>query len=176
MECQLQICEVAQKLVSTPLFSFQDLKLSTKDIIVVLKDTLNTTLSPLPIVNPHAIGVPSNTLKRHSIGSLVTYGVHNLVTTSSMAKLVGFPTFDSTFTYQKGVKNTSLVDLLLSKGVVDKHFLHKVFHSFPKVVPSERTSIATKVAIVDNIELAIQVGGHAPKVVLLDTSALPLIF
>jgi hypothetical protein len=30
MECQLQIREVAQKLVSTPLFSFQDLKLSTK--------------------------------------------------------------------------------------------------------------------------------------------------
>ncbi len=90
MECQLQMCEVAQKLVSTPLFSFQDLKLSTKDIIVVLKDTLNTTLSPLPILNPHAIGVPSNTLKRHSIGSLVTYGVHNLVTTSSMVKLVAF--------------------------------------------------------------------------------------
>jgi hypothetical protein len=36
--------EVAQKLVNTPLFSFQDLKLSTRDIIAVLKDTLNTTL------------------------------------------------------------------------------------------------------------------------------------
>jgi hypothetical protein len=33
MECQLQMHEVAQKLVSTPLFSFQDLKLSTRDII-----------------------------------------------------------------------------------------------------------------------------------------------
>jgi hypothetical protein len=72
-----------------------------------------------------------------------------------MAKLVGFPTFDSTFTYQKGVKNTSLVDLLLSKGVVDSHFFHKVFHSFPKVVHSERTSIATKVAIVDNTKSTI---------------------
>ncbi len=41
--------EVTQKLVSTPLFCFQDLKLSTKDIIAVLKDTLNTTLDPLPI-------------------------------------------------------------------------------------------------------------------------------
>jgi hypothetical protein len=72
-----------------------------------------------------------------------------------MAKLVGSPTSDSTFTYQKGVKNTSLVDLLLSEGVVDSHFLHKVSHSFPKVVPSERTSIATRVAIIDNIESAI---------------------
>jgi hypothetical protein len=44
MECQLQMHEVAQKLVSTPLFSFQDLKLSTKDIIAILEDTLNTTL------------------------------------------------------------------------------------------------------------------------------------
>jgi hypothetical protein len=35
--------EMAQKIVNTPLFSFQDLKLSTRDIIVVLKDTLNTT-------------------------------------------------------------------------------------------------------------------------------------
>jgi hypothetical protein len=35
MECKLQMREVAQKLVSTPLFSFQDLKLSTKDIIAV---------------------------------------------------------------------------------------------------------------------------------------------
>jgi hypothetical protein len=29
----------------------------------------------------------------------------------------------------------------------------------------------TGVAIVDNIELTIQVGGHTPKVILLDTSA-----
>jgi hypothetical protein len=63
--------EVAQKLVSTLLFSFQDLKLSTKDIIVVLKDTMNTTLGPLSILDPHAIGVPSNTLERHSISSLL---------------------------------------------------------------------------------------------------------
>jgi hypothetical protein len=32
--------EVAQKFVSTPLFSFQILKLNAKDIIAVLKDTL----------------------------------------------------------------------------------------------------------------------------------------
>jgi hypothetical protein len=92
------MCEVAQKLVSTLLFSFQDLKLSTKDIITVLKDTLNTTLGPLLIPNPHATEVPSNTLERHLIGSHVVDGVHNLVTSSNMAKLVGSPTFDSTFT------------------------------------------------------------------------------
>jgi hypothetical protein len=60
--------------------------------------------------------------------------------------------------------------LLFNKGIVDNHSLHKVSHSFPKVVPSERTSIAIGVAIVDNIESAIQVG-HTPKMVLLDTSA-----
>jgi hypothetical protein len=43
------------------------------------------------------------------------------------------------------------------------------------VVLSEKTSIATKVAIVNNIESTIQVGGHIPKVVLLDTSAQLLI-
>jgi hypothetical protein len=118
--------EVAQKLVSTPLFNFQDLKLSTKDIIAVLKDTLNTTSGSLPILNPHATRVPSNTLERHSIGSHVVDGVRNLVTSSNMVKLMGFPTSDSTFTYQKGTKNTSLLDLLLSKGVMDNHFLHKV--------------------------------------------------
>jgi hypothetical protein len=69
-----------------------------------------------------------------------------------MAKLVGSPTSDSTFTYQKGAKNTSLVDLLLSKGAVDSHSLDKVSHSFTKVVPSERTSIAIRIAIVNNIE------------------------
>jgi hypothetical protein len=69
-----------------------------------------------------------------------------------MVKLVGFPTSNSTFTYKKGAKNTSLVDLLLNKGVVDSHFLHKISHSFLKVVPNERTSIAIRVAIVDNIE------------------------
>jgi hypothetical protein len=68
---------------------------------------------------------------------------------------VGSPTFDSTFTYQKGAKNTSFVDLLLNKGVVDNHSLHKVSHSFSKVVPSEKTSITIGVAIIDNIELAI---------------------
>jgi hypothetical protein len=88
-----------------------------------------------------------------------------------MVKLVGSPTSNSTFTYQKGAKNTSLVDLLVSKGVVDSHSLHKVSHSFPKVVPSEKTSIATGVTIVDNSELSIQVGGHTPRVVLLDTCA-----
>jgi hypothetical protein len=60
MECQLQMCEVVQNLVNTPLFSFQDFKLSTRNIIIVLKDTLNTTSSPLPIFNPHATRVPSN--------------------------------------------------------------------------------------------------------------------
>jgi hypothetical protein len=59
---------------------------------------------------------------------------------------------------------------------VDNHSLHKDSHSFPKVVPSERTSIAIGVAIVDNTELVIQVGGHTPKVVLLDTSVQPMIF
>ncbi len=171
MECQLQMCEVAQKLVNTPLFSFQDLKLSTKDIIAALEDTLNTTSSPLPILDPHVTEVPSNTLERHLIGSCVVDGVCNLVTSSNMAKLVGSPTSDFTFTYQKGVKNTSLVDLLLSKGVVDNHSLHQVSHSFPKVVPSERISIAIGVAIVDNTRSAIQVGEHTPTVVLLDTGA-----
>jgi hypothetical protein len=57
--------EVAQKLMNRPLFNFQDLKLSTKDIIIVLKDNLNTTSSPLPIPNQHATGVPSNTLEKH---------------------------------------------------------------------------------------------------------------
>jgi len=166
---------VAQKLVSTPLFSFQDLKLSTRDIIAVLEDTLNTTSGLLPIPDPHVIEVPSNTLERHSIGSHVIDGVPNLVTGSSMAKLMGFLTFDSTFTYQKGVNNTSLMDLLLSKGVMDSHSLHKVSHSFPKAVPSERTSITTGVAIVDNTRSAIQVGAHTPKVVLLDIGAQPVI-
>jgi hypothetical protein len=99
MECQLQICEVVQKLVRTLLFSFQDLKLNTKDIIIVLKDILKITLGFLPIPDPHVIRVSSNTLERHSIGSRVTNGVRNLVTNSSMAKLVGSPTFDFTFTY-----------------------------------------------------------------------------
>jgi hypothetical protein len=150
MECQLQMRELAQKLVNTSLFSFQDLKLSTRDIILVLEDTLNTTSSPLPIPDPHATEVPSNTLERHSIGSRVVDGVRNLVTSSNMAKLMGFPTFDSTFTYHKGVKNTSFVDLLFNKGVVDSHYFHNVSHSFPKVVLSEKTSITTRVAIVNN--------------------------
>jgi len=152
------------------------LKLSTKDIIIVLKDTLNTTSGPLPIPNPHVTGVPSNTLEKHSIGSRVVDGVCNLVINFSMAKLMGSPTSDYTFTYQKGSKNTSLMDLLLNKSVLDSHSFHKVFHSFPKVVHSERTSIATRVAIIDNIESASQVGGHTPTVILLDTSAQPMIF
>jgi hypothetical protein len=164
--------EVAQKLVNTPLFSFQDLKLSTKDIFTVLKDTLNTTSGPLPIPDPHATRVPSNTLERHwfkHLGSSVADGIRNLVINFSMAKLMGSPTFDSTFTYQKEAKNTSLLHLLLSKGVVDSHSLQKVFHSFLKEVLSERTSIAIGFAIIDNIKSEIQVGGHTPRVVLLDT-------
>ncbi len=137
MECQLQMHEVAQKLVSTSLFSFQDLKLVTRDIIEILKDTLNITSNPLPIFDPHVTGVPSNTLERHSIGSHVVDGIRNLVINSSMAKLVGSPTSNSTFTYQRGVNNTSLMDLLFNKGVVDSHYLHKFFHSFLKVVLSE---------------------------------------
>jgi hypothetical protein len=92
-----------------------------------------------------------------------------------MAKLVGYPTFDFTFTYQKGTKNTSFVDLLFSKGVVDNHSLHKVSHSFQKVVLNERTSITTGVDIVNNTEFAIQVGGHTPKIILLDIGAQPMI-
>ncbi len=85
--------------MNTLLFNFQDLKLSSRDIIAILKDTLNTTLGPPPILNPHVIGVPSNTLERHLIRSLVANGVRNLVISYNMVKLVGFPTSDSTFTY-----------------------------------------------------------------------------
>ncbi len=85
--------------MSTPLFSFQDLKLNTKDIIAIPKDTLNITLGPPPILDPHVIGVPSNILERHLISSPVANDVCNLVISSSMVKLVGSPTFDSTFTY-----------------------------------------------------------------------------
>ncbi len=88
---------------------------------------------------------------------------------------MGSPTSNFTFRYQKGAKNTSLVDLLLSKGIVDNHSLHKVFHSFPKVVPNEKTFITIRVAIVNNIELIIQMGGHIPKMVLLDIGAQPMI-
>ncbi len=137
---------------------------------------MNITSGPLPIPDPHATKVPSTTLERQSISSHVADGVRNLVTSSSMAKLVGFPTSDSTFTYKKGVQNTSLVDLLLSKGAVDNHSFHKVSHSFSKVVPSERTSIVTGVAIIDDNGSAIQVGGHTPRVVLLDTGAQLMIF
>ncbi len=108
MECQLQMHEVVQKLVNTLLFCFQDLKLSTRDIIAILKDTLNITSRPLQIPDPHAKRVPSNTLERHSIGSSVVDGVRNLVINFSMAKLVGSPTSNSTFTYQKGAKTPRL--------------------------------------------------------------------
>jgi hypothetical protein len=67
------------------------------------------------------------------------------------------------------------VDLLLNKGVVDIHSLHKVSHSFAKVVPNEKTSITTGVAIVDNTGSAIQVRGHTLRMVLLDTGAQPMI-
>ncbi len=67
------------------------------------------------------------------------------------------------------------MDLLLNKGVMDSHFLHKVSHSFPKVVPSERTSITIRITIVDNTESTIQVGGHTPRVVLFYTGAQPMI-
>ncbi len=63
------------------------------------------------------------------------------------------------------------MDLLLNKGVVDSHSFHKVSHSFPKVVLSERTSITTGVAIVDNIKSVIQVGKRTPRVVFFDTGA-----
>ncbi len=42
---------------------------------------------------------------------------------------------------------------------MDSRSFHKVFHSFLKVVPNERTSIATRV------------GGYTPRVVLLDIGA-----
>ncbi len=67
------------------------------------------------------------------------------------------------------------MDLFLNRGVVDSHSLHKISHLFFKVVPSDRTSIATKITIVDNTKLAIQVGGHTPIVVPLDTCSQPMI-
>jgi len=88
-----------------------------------------------------------------------------------MAKLMGSPTSDFTFTYKKGTKNTSLMDLLLNKSVVDNHSLHKVFHSFPKVVPNERMPITIRITIINNTKSTIQVGGHTPQMILLDIGA-----
>jgi hypothetical protein len=97
MECQLQMCEVAQKLVNTPLFSRFEVKHQGHSCSN--KDTLNTTSSPLPIPDLHVIRVPSNTLERHLIGSRVVDGIRNLVTSFNMAKLMSSPTSNYTFTY-----------------------------------------------------------------------------
>jgi hypothetical protein len=75
---------MVEKLVITPLFSFQDLKLNTGDIIAILKDTLNTTLGSLLIPDSHATRVPSKTLKIQSIGSCVADGVCDLLISSNM--------------------------------------------------------------------------------------------
>ncbi len=107
------------------MFNFQDLKLSTRDIIVILKDTLNITSGPLLIPDPHVIRVPSNTLERHSISSRVVDGIRNLVTNSSMGKLA-FLLLILHSHIKKELIITSLVDLILNKGIVDSHFLHKV--------------------------------------------------
>jgi len=113
MECQLQMHEVVQKLVSTPLFSFQDLKLSTKDIIATLEDTSNTTLGPLPIPDPHATEVPSNTLERHSIGSRVADGVRNLVTNSSHEWIEGD---EEEIAYAQATKSLKVVPTDIQHG------------------------------------------------------------
>jgi hypothetical protein len=84
------MCEMAQKLVNTPLFSFQDLKLNTKDIIAILKDTLNTTSGPLLIPDPRAIGVPFNTLERHSIDLCVADGIRKGVSLNSSSQAIQF--------------------------------------------------------------------------------------
>jgi hypothetical protein len=67
--------------------------------------------------------------------------------------------------------NKGVVDLLLNKGDVDNHSFHKLFHSFSKVVLNEITFVTTEFAIVDNTKSTIQVRGHTPRLVLLDTSA-----
>jgi hypothetical protein len=169
------MCEVAQKLVSASLFCFQDLKPSTKDIITVLKDILNTTLGPLPIPDPHVTWVPFNTSKKHSIGSRVVDGVRNLIITFNMARLVGFPTLDSTFTYRRELRTPHLWICYSAKALWISILSTKSLTSFLNVVFSERISIITRVTIVDNTKLAIQVGRHTPRVVIFDIGAQPMI-
>ncbi len=67
------------------------------------------------------------------------------------------------------------MDLLLSKGIVDSHSLHKVSYSFSKVMPSERIFITTGVIVINNTKSTIQLVGHTPIVVFLDTCAQPMI-
>ncbi|CAM6125022.1 unnamed protein product [Calypogeia fissa] len=50
-----------------------------------------------------------------------------------------------------------------------------VSHNLSKIVPSNNTLVATTVALVDNNNSAVQVEGHTPKVVMLDTGAQPVI-
>ncbi|CAM6095002.1 unnamed protein product [Calypogeia fissa] len=50
-----------------------------------------------------------------------------------------------------------------------------VSHNLPKIVPSDKTLVATTVVLVDNTNSAVQVEGHTPTVVMLDTGAQPVI-
>jgi hypothetical protein len=120
---------------------FKIWKLNTRDIIAILKDTLNIISGLLPIPDPHAIGVPSNTLERHSISSRVGDNVHNLVTSFSMAKLVGFLTSDSTFTYQMELRTPHLWSFYLAKALwitilYTKSFTHFWRWSLVRELPS----------------------------------------
>jgi hypothetical protein len=72
-------------------------------------------------------------------------------------------------------RNVSLVELLLSKKVVDLCALNKIGENLPKVLPSERLSVEKSVALVNNSNGVIHVAGFRPKVVLLDTGAQPVI-
>ena len=166
---------MAQKLFTTPLFSFRDLKLSKKDVVAMLGSDLEDISGPILAPVFYNTEVPSQVLDGQSSTSRFADSVRNLATSSSTANLADSFTSEIISTHQRGGNGDSIVDLLFSKGVVDSHSLHKVSHSFPKVVPSERTSIATGVAIVDNTSSAIQVGGCTPRVVLLDTGAQPVI-
>jgi hypothetical protein len=58
---------------------------------------------------------------------------------------------------------------------MDSHSFDRDSHSFPKVVPSEKTSITTGVAIIDNIKSIIQVGGHTPRMIFFDIGAQPVL-
>jgi hypothetical protein len=88
VHCHLTSSDLKDKLLSTPLFSCQDLQFSTSDVIKVLGDTLNSTSGSLSIPAAHVTEDPPQNLKGHSPKLHVVDSMHNLVTSSSIDKCI----------------------------------------------------------------------------------------
>lgn len=183
---EITAAEFSQRIMNTPLFSCTDVHISPQNAMALLYDgTILPSAYSVP-VHTTSVGAPPLPRALPSVPSLGTltpaytmldlYSAFTQVPITTELELPPSASMDPAPIAQLSF---DLVDTLISTRVAHSEDtgsrIHRLTRGLPFIEPANRATTRLGVAMADNRQSAITIGGIAPRIVLMDTGAQPVI-